>query len=81
MSPRKARAKEVERTPTTNNQGRNKGGRLERLTLLNYENDFIHRNFVQFGKQLSRYKAILPSIVLSQQCCEVIFISLRAVSP
>jgi len=30
---------------------------------------------IQFGKQHSRYKAILPSIVLRQQCCEVYFIS------
>jgi len=28
-------------------------------------------DFVQFGNQFWRYKAILPSIVLSQQCCEV----------
>jgi len=34
-----------------------------------YESNFIHHVFVQFGKQHSRYKAILPSI-LSQQCCE-----------
>ena len=36
-----------------------------------YESNFIHHDFVQFGKQHSRYKAILSSIVLSQQCCEV----------
>jgi len=34
---------------------------------------------MQFGKQHSRYKAILPSIVFSQQCCEVHFISLTVV--
>jgi len=28
-----------------------------------YESNFIHHDFVQFGKQHSRYKAILPSIV------------------
>ena len=33
-------------------------------------------DFVQFVKQHSRYKAILPSIVLSQQCCGVYFITL-----
>ena len=35
------------------------------------ESNFVHLDIVLFGKQLSRYKAILPSIVLSQQCCEV----------
>jgi len=29
----------------------------------------------------SRHKAILPSIVLSQQCCEVYFIALTALNP
>jgi len=46
-----------------------------------YESNFIHHDFVQFGKQHSRYKAILPSVVLSQQCCEVYFISLTVVNP
>jgi len=41
-----------------------------------YESIFIHPNFLQFGKQHSRYKPILSSIVLSQQCCEVYFFSL-----
>jgi len=40
-----------------------------------YESNFIHHNFVQFGEEHSRYKSILSSIVLSQQCCEVYFIS------
>jgi len=31
---------------------------------------FSHHDFVQFGKQLSRYKTIWPSIVLSQQRCD-----------
>ena len=39
----------------------------------------FHNEFVQSGKQHSRYKGILPSIVLSQQCCEVYFISLTVV--
>ena len=43
--------------------------------------NFIHHDFVQFGKQNSRYKAIFPSIVLSQQCCEICFISLTVVNP
>jgi len=34
------------------------------------KNIFHHLDFVQFGKQHSRYKAILPSTVLSQLCCE-----------
>ena len=33
---------------------------------------FIHHDCTQFGKQHSRYKAILPSTVLSQQCCELV---------
>ena len=33
---------------------------------------FIHHDCAQFGKQQSRYKAISPSIVLSQQCCELV---------
>ena len=33
--------------------------------------NFIHHDFVQFGKQYSRHKVILASIVLSQQGCEV----------
>jgi len=36
--------------------------------------------FVQFGEHHSRYKATLPSIVLSQQCCEEYFISLAVVN-
>jgi len=32
-----------------------------------YESDFIHHDFVQFQKKHSRYKAILPSIILSQR--------------
>jgi len=34
-----------------------------------YESNFIHHDFLQFGKQHSRYKVILSSIVLSQQFC------------
>jgi len=41
-----------------------------------YENNFIHHDFAQFGKQHSWLKAILSSIVLSQQCCEIYSISL-----
>jgi len=40
----------------------------------------IHHDFVQSGKQHSRYKANLPSIVLSQLCCEVYFIPLTVVN-
>jgi len=39
-----------------------------------YTSDFIHHDFVQFGKQGWRYRTILSSSVLSQQCCEVSFI-------
>ena len=51
-------------------------GRLERSPTPPYGSNFIHHNFVQFGKQHSRHKGILLSIILSQQCCEVYFISL-----
>jgi len=44
------------------------GGRLRTKTC---ESNFIHQDYVQFGKQHSWYKAILPLSVLSQQCCEV----------
>jgi len=37
--------------------------------------------FLQFGKQHSRYKVILSSIVLSQQCCERYFIPLAVAKP
>ena len=45
-----------------------------------YESIFIRHDFVQFGKQHSRYKAILLSIVLSQKSCEIIFICLTVVN-
>jgi len=41
-----------------------------------YESNLFHHDFLHIGKQNSLYKAILSSIVLSQQCCEVYFISL-----
>ena len=56
-------------------------GRLGRSPPKTYETNSIHQDFVKFGKQHSRYEAILPSIVLSQQCCEVFFISLIVVNP
>jgi len=31
----------------------------------NYENNFIHHNFVQYEKQHSRYKAIVSSIAFT----------------
>jgi len=46
-----------------------------------YENNFILYDFLQLGKQHSRYKAILSSIVLSQQCCKVYFIPLAVTKP
>ena len=33
-----------------------------------YETNSIHHDLVKFGKQHSRYEAILSSVVLSQQC-------------
>ena len=49
--------------------------------LKTYESNFIHNDFVQFRKQHSRLKAILSSIVLSQQYCDVCFISLGVAKP
>jgi len=46
--------------------------------LKTYQSNFIQNYFVQFEKQRLRYKVILSSIVLSQQCCEVYFNSLTA---
>jgi len=46
-----------------------------------YESDIVHHDFVKFGKQQSRYKVILSSIVLSQRCSEVYFISLTVAKP
>ena len=46
-----------------------------------YKSNFIHHDFVQFGKQDSRYEAILQSIVLWQQCCEIYFISFAVIKP
>jgi len=37
----------------------------------NYESNFIHHDFLQFGKQHLRYKAIVPSTVFSQRCSNV----------
>ena len=34
-----------------------------------YKSNFIHHGYVHFGKQHSRYKVILLSVVFSQQCC------------
>jgi len=45
-------------------------------SLETYERNFIHHDFVQFGKQHSWYKAILSSTALPQQCCDVYIIPL-----
>jgi len=37
-----------------------------------HESNFIHCDFLQFGKQHSWHMVILSSSVLSQQCCEVL---------
>jgi len=46
-----------------------------------YKSNSFHYDFVQFGKHHSRCKAIFSSIVLSQKCCEVYFISLAVAKP
>jgi len=63
------------------NQGPIQGGIGAIAPPKTYESNFIHNDFVQFRKKHSRYKAILPSIVLSQQCCEVYFTSLAVLNP
>ena len=45
-----------------------------------YIRNFSLHDFVQFGKQHSRYKVILTSIVLSQQCCKVYLMPLAVVN-
>jgi len=68
-------------------RGLHKQGRIQRGAIgiiappKTYESIFIHHNFVKFGKQHSRYKAILSSTVLSQRCCEVYFIFLTVAKP
>ena len=46
-----------------------------------YETNFIHDDFLQFGKQHSRHKAFSSSPVLSQKCCEVYFTTLAIAKP
>jgi len=46
-----------------------------------YESSFSHHDLLHFGEQHSPYKAILSSIALSQQCCEVYFILLTVAQP
>ena len=62
-------------------QGRIQVVRFWRLAPKTYVGNFIHHCFVQFRKQHARLKAILSSIILSQQCCEVYFISLTVAKP
>jgi len=60
--------------------GADPGGGDRPPTPKTYESNFFQHDFVKFGKQHSRYKAILLSIVLSQQCCEVYFMFLAVVN-
>ena len=63
-------------------QSQNRGGcRRDDRPHKTYESNFIHHDSVEFGKQHSRYKAILSSTDLSQQCCKVYFISVTVVNP
>ena len=58
------------------------GGAISAIAPLEtYESNFIHHDFVQCRNEHWRYKVILPSTVLSQQCCEVCFIFLTVVNP
>ena len=49
------------------------GDRPNRPPPKTYESNFVDYDFIQFGKEHSRYKAILSSIVLSQPCCKVYY--------
>ena len=62
-------------------QGWIQEGAIGAIDPQNYESCFTLHDFEQFEKQHSRYKAILPSIVLLQHCCEVYFISFTVVNP
>jgi len=42
------------------------GGDWDKRNAKTYESSFIRDDFLQFGKQHSRHKAISPSIILSQ---------------
>jgi len=57
------------------------GGAIGAIPPETYERNFIRHDFVQYGKQHSRYKAMLSSIVLSQQCCKAYFTSLTVAKP
>jgi len=62
--------------------GAKPGGGIERIALpKTYEFNLIYHDCVQFEKQHSQYKAIFPSTVLSQKCCETYFIFLKVVNP
>jgi len=54
---------------TQSYRGGSRGGDWGDRPSKTYESNFIHHDFLQFGKPHSRYKAILSSTVLSQQCC------------
>jgi len=63
--------------PSHRSQGRIQEGAIGAIVSpKTEESNFVHHNFVQFGKQNPRYKAISLSIVLSQQFCEAYFVSL-----
>jgi len=61
-------------------RGGSRGGGGAIASSKTWESNFTHHDFVQFGKQHSQYEVFLPSIVLSQQCYEVYFISLTVVN-
>jgi len=49
------------------------GGNWDNHPPKTYESNFIHHNFVQIGKQHSRFKGILSLTALLHQSCEVCF--------
>jgi len=62
-------------------RGQIQGGYWGDLPPKTYENNFFLHDFVQFGKQHSRFEAILSFIVLLEQCSQVYFISFTVVNP
>jgi len=59
----------------TTARGKSRGGDWGNRPPKTYESNIIHHDFLQFRKQHSRYNVSLLSIVLSQQCWEVYFIT------
>jgi len=67
--------------PMILHKGGSRGGDWAIVPLKPTKVTFFNKILYKFGKQNSRYKAISPSFVFSQQHSEVYFISLTVVNP